>query len=71
MELLEASHTSTSIYCKFRQNIAPDEAAQTAYIPDLNRTYYLLLAYGKTNKHEGEKLVFNKISFLLLANIVL
>uniref|UniRef100_A0AAF5Q005 Cytochrome b561 domain-containing protein n=1 Tax=Wuchereria bancrofti TaxID=6293 RepID=A0AAF5Q005_WUCBA len=52
VELLEASHTSGSIYCKFRQKVAPDETAQKARVPDLNRTYYLLLAYGKTNKYE-------------------
>ncbi|KAK6106311.1 DOMON domain family protein [Brugia pahangi] len=52
VELLEASHTSSSIYCKFRQKVAPDETAQKARVPDLNRTYYLLLAYGKTNKYE-------------------
>ncbi|EJW84168.1 hypothetical protein WUBG_04922 [Wuchereria bancrofti] len=57
VELLEASHTSGSIYCKFRQKVAPDETAQKARVPDLNRTYYLLLAYGKTNKYEGRKLV--------------
>ncbi|CAG9529887.1 unnamed protein product [Cercopithifilaria johnstoni] len=53
VELLEATHTSNSIYCKFRQKITPDQAAQEAYVPDLNRTYYLLLAYGKTNKYEA------------------
>ncbi|KAL3998423.1 DOMON domain family protein [Acanthocheilonema viteae] len=52
VELLEATHTSSSIYCKFRQKIAPDEIAQKAYVPDLNHTYYLLLAYGKTSKYE-------------------
>ncbi|VDK87261.1 unnamed protein product [Onchocerca ochengi] len=51
IELLQASHTSDSIYCKFRQKIVPDEAAQNAFVPDLNRTYYLLLAYGETSKY--------------------
>lgn len=59
VELLEATHTLSSIYCKFRQKIVPDETAQKARVPDLNRTYYLLLAYGKTNKYKGRKLVFS------------
>ncbi|EFO25902.2 hypothetical protein LOAG_02587 [Loa loa] len=52
VELLEINHTSSSIYCKFRQKITPDKTAQKAYVPDLNRTYYLLLAYGKTSNYE-------------------
>uniref|UniRef100_A0A0R3RJK0 Ferric-chelate reductase 1 n=1 Tax=Elaeophora elaphi TaxID=1147741 RepID=A0A0R3RJK0_9BILA len=51
VELLEATHTSNSIYCKFRQRIAPNEAAQNAYVPHLNHTYYLLLAYGTSRKY--------------------
>ncbi|OZC12653.1 hypothetical protein X798_00284 [Onchocerca flexuosa] len=51
VELLQGSHTSDSIYCKFRQKIMPDKAAQNAFVPDLNRTYYLLLAYGETSKY--------------------
>uniref|UniRef100_A0A915PIC6 DOMON domain-containing protein n=1 Tax=Setaria digitata TaxID=48799 RepID=A0A915PIC6_9BILA len=56
VELLQASHTTNSIYCKFRQKIAPDKTAQRAHVPDLNHTYYLLLAYGKTDNYEGEEL---------------
>ncbi|VDK87911.1 unnamed protein product [Litomosoides sigmodontis] len=52
VELLEATHTSNSIYCKFRQKITPDETAQKVVVPNLNRTYYLLLAYGTASKYE-------------------
>ncbi|MCP9260139.1 hypothetical protein DINM_003322 [Dirofilaria immitis] len=52
IELLQANHSSNSIYCKFRQKIMPDEADQKAHVPHLNHTYYLLLAYGETSKYE-------------------
>lgn len=49
VELLQASRTPNSVYCKFRQKIIPDEAGQNLHVPNLNQTYHLLLAYGKTD----------------------
>lgn len=52
IELLQASHGNTHIYCKFRQLISPGEDAIRAHIPNLNRSYTLLLAYGKTSDYK-------------------
>ncbi|VDN41741.1 unnamed protein product, partial [Gongylonema pulchrum] len=49
VELLQSTHKDNSVYCKFRQKMVPSQAAQEAHVPDLNQSYYLLLAYGKTN----------------------
>lgn len=54
VELLQASRTPNSVYCKFRQKIMPDEAGQNVHVPNLNQTYHLLLAYGKTDNPGGK-----------------
>lgn len=51
VELLEASRTAGSIYCKFQQKIIPEGEMEA---PNLNQTFYFLLAYGTTSNYEGK-----------------
>lgn len=64
VELLKASRDSSQIYCKFRQKIFPGEEEIKAHIPNLNKSYTLLLAYGKTPDHKSIQLNAFQMIFL-------